>query len=62
MGWEFAACWVEESEPPWQWMWRRIADDSGAVIAESASFATLERCIVDAKAHEFDEEDCGPVD
>ena len=62
MGWEFAACWVEEGDAPWQWMWRRIADDSGAVIAESAHFANLAHCIADAKAHGFDEEDCGPID
>jgi hypothetical protein len=62
MGWEFAACWVEESDAPWQWMWRRIADDSGAVIAQSGHFATLEQCIEDAKDHGFDEENCGPVD
>ena len=31
MGWEFAALWVDEAEAPWQWVWRRIADDSGAI-------------------------------
>jgi hypothetical protein len=62
MGWEFAACWVDESETPWQWVWRRVADDSGAVVAESERFTTLELCIADAKANGFDEESCGPLD
>ena len=61
MGWEFAACWVEEADAPWQWVWRRIADD-GAVIAESDCFSRLDHCIADAKAHGFDEEDCAPMD
>ena len=38
MGWEFAALWVDGAETPWQWVWRRIADDSGALIAESPPF------------------------
>ena len=61
MGWEFAALWVDDPDAPWQWVWRRIADDSGAVIAESAAFAHLDQCIVDARVNGFDEDDCGPV-
>ena len=61
MGWEFAALWVDEPDTPWQWVWRRVADDSGAVIAESAGFADLPACIQDAKANGFDAESCGPL-
>ena len=61
MGWEFAALWVDEAEAPWQWVWRRIADDSGAVISESAPFPHLDLCIADAKENGFDEEGCGPL-
>jgi hypothetical protein len=61
MGWEFAALWVDEADSPWQWVWRRVADDSGDIIAESARFAQLDHCIADAKANGFDEEGCGPV-
>jgi hypothetical protein len=42
MGWEFAASWVDDPDQSWQWRWRRIADDSGAVIAESPQFARLD--------------------
>ena len=56
MGWEFAACWVDDPAPSWQWLWRRVADDSGAVIAQSPSFSTLDLCIADAKANGFDED------
>ena len=58
MGWEFAALWVEEADAPWQWVWRRIADDSGEVLAESSRFAELDHCIDDAKQHGFDEGGC----
>lgn len=61
MGWEFAAFWAEEPEALWQWVWRRVADDSGAVIAESAPFSQLDDCIADAKANGFDEKGCGPI-
>lgn len=61
MGWEFAALWVDDRDTPWQWVWRRIADDSGALIAESAPFSHLDHCIEDARRNGFDEEDCGPV-
>jgi hypothetical protein len=61
MGWEFAALWVDDPDATWQWVWRRIADDSGAVIAESAGFRQLEACIEDARGHGFDESGCGPV-
>jgi len=58
MGWEFAALWLDEAETP-QWVWRRIADDSGELIAESATFAHLDGCMADAREHGFDE-DSGP--
>ena len=58
MGWEFAALWIDESDAP-QWVWRRVADDSGAVMAESERFSHLDVCMADAKEHGFDEESCG---
>lgn len=58
MGWEFAAVWLDEADAPWQWVWRRVADDSGEVIAESARFPDLAPCIEDAKLHGFDEGGC----
>lgn len=61
MGWEFAALWLEDGEAPWKWVWRRVADDSGAVISESAPFTDLDRCLEDAKANGFEEADCGPL-
>jgi hypothetical protein len=61
MGWEFAALWVDDPDAPWQWVWRRIADDSGDVIAESTAFAQLDRCLEDARQNGFDEDQCGPV-
>ena len=61
MGWEFAALWVDDADAPWQWVWRRIADDNGAVLAESHAFPQLDSCIADAKQHGFDEEGCGPL-
>lgn len=54
MGWEFAALWSDESTP-WQWVWRRVADDNGAVLEESHPFQHLEDCITDAKKHGFDD-------
>lgn len=62
MGWEFAALWADDPDATWQWVWRRIADDSGALIAESAAFGELDRCIEDARANGFDEEGCGLKD
>ena len=62
MGWEFAAVWVDDPDNSWRWMWRRVADDSGAVIAESPSFEQLEQCIEDARSQGFDPEACGPID
>jgi hypothetical protein len=62
MGWEFAASWVDQPEASWQWSWRRVADDSGAVIAESHRFPQLDLCIADAKANGFDEDGCGPIE
>jgi hypothetical protein len=61
MGWEFAALWVDDPDASWQWVWRRIADDSGEVIAESSAFPRLDRCLEDARRHGFEEDDCGPV-
>ena len=61
MGWEFAALWIDDSDAPWQWVWRRVADDSGKVMAESAAFADLSACIENAKANCFDTEECGPL-
>lgn len=61
MGWEIAALWVDEPDVQWQWVWRRVADDSGEVIAQSKPFPHLDLCIADAKRNGFDEEDCGPV-
>lgn len=58
MGWEFAARWVEEPEQAWKWAWRRVADDSGAVLEQSALFLNLEDCIDDARRHGFDEGPC----
>ena len=53
MGWEFAALWTDDATP-WQWIWRRVADDSGHVIEESAAFSELDACIEDAKKHGFE--------
>ena len=61
MGWEFVASWIDDPDVPWQWAWRRVADDSGAVIAESGPFPHLDLCVEDARQHGFDEGDCGPV-
>jgi hypothetical protein len=61
MGWEFAALWVDDADAPWQWVWRRIADDSGELIAESVRFPHLDLCLEDARLHGFDEGGCGPV-
>jgi hypothetical protein len=58
MGWEFVASWVDDPDINWHWQWRRIADDSGAVIAQSKHFAQLDRCIEDARTHGFDEDGC----
>ena len=58
MGWEFTAQWIEDSDIPWQWAWRRIADDSGAVIAESRPFPHLDLCVADAKRNGFDDDAC----
>ena len=61
MGWEFAALWVDDPDASWQWVWRRVADDSGEVIAESRPFTEMDACVEDARLHGFDEEGCGPV-
>ena len=60
MGWEFAASWVDDPDLCWQWVWRRVADDNGSVIEQSTPFGELDACILDAKAHGFDD-GCGPV-
>jgi hypothetical protein len=62
MGWEFAALWTDDPVGSWNWTWRRVADDSGAVLQQSAGFAALEDCIEDARKHGFDESGCGPTD
>jgi hypothetical protein len=54
MGWEFAALWNDDADAPWQWVWRRIADDSGQVVEESRAFANLDGCMADAKQHGFE--------
>ena len=59
MGWEFAALWMDDPDARWQWVWRRIADDSGAVIDESTGFPHLDLCVADARRHGFDEDQCG---
>jgi hypothetical protein len=56
MGWEFAAVWNDDADAPWQWIWRRIADDSGQVIEESRTFGDLEACMADAKHHGFEDD------
>jgi hypothetical protein len=61
MGWEFVALWVDDPDAPWQWVWRRTADDSGELIAESPHFAELDRCVEDARRNGFDEDSCGPA-
>ncbi len=61
MGWEFVASWIDDPDTPWRWVWRRIADDSGALIAESSPFSQLDLCVEDARLNGFDESDCGPV-
>ena len=58
MGWEFAALWVDDSELSWKWIWRRVADDDGALLAKSVEFPSLDACIVDARRNGFDDEGC----
>ena len=58
MGWEFAALWNDDATP-WQWVWRRVADDSGQVLQESGAFAELEQCIDDEKKHGFESDTSG---
>jgi hypothetical protein len=58
MGWEFTARWIEDADVPWQWVWRRVADDSGAVMATSRPFANLDACIDDARVNGFDDDAC----
>jgi hypothetical protein len=62
MGWEFAAVWAEEPTGCWTWTWRRIADDNGAVLEQSAAFVRLEDCVEDACRNGFDDSGCGPVE
>jgi hypothetical protein len=61
MGWEFAAVWVDDPDRAWRWVWRRIADDSGAILAQSEEFTGLDRCIEDAKRSGFDDGDTNPA-
>jgi hypothetical protein len=59
MGWEFAAIWVDDPDQAWKWIWRRVADDSGAVLEQSREFPHLHACIEDAKHNGFeDDDDC----
>jgi hypothetical protein len=60
MGWQFVAVWVDEPEPEWRWIWRRVTDDAGDLVEASPSFATLPECLEHARAHGFDE-DCGAI-
>jgi hypothetical protein len=62
MGWEFAALWLDESAGTWKWVWRRVADDSGDVLEESAEFERLEDCIDDARKNGFEESGCGDIE
>ena len=57
MGWEFAALWLDEPDRSWKWVWRRVADDSGATLGQSSCFADLDECVADARRHGFDD-DC----
>jgi len=58
MGWEFAAVWAEEPDSRWEWVWRRVADHSGALLEESSQFPRLADCIAHAKRYGFDDDDC----
>jgi hypothetical protein len=60
MGWQFAAVWGDDPDGRWKWVWRRIADDSGATLEQSGEFNRLDDCIEDARRHGFDE-DCGAI-
>jgi hypothetical protein len=62
MGWQFAAVWVDDPVRCWKWTWRRVADDSGAVLEQSREFVQLEDCVEDARRSGFDESGCGPVE
>ena len=62
MGWEFAAMWVDDPARSWKWTWRRVADDSGAVLQQSSEFSALDDCIEHARKHGFDGSGCGPID
>ena len=58
MAWEFAAMWADDDDHGWYWTWRRVADDSGERLEQSARFVALEDCIEDAKKHGFDDDYC----
>ena len=60
MGWEFAAVWVDESAA-WTWAWRRVADDSGALLQQSNAFTRLEECVEDARRNGFEHADHDPM-
>ena len=62
MGWAFVALWVDDPDTPWHWVWRRTADDSGVLIAESARFSELDCCVEDARQNGYDADACGPLD
>jgi len=62
MSWQFAALWVEDPDGAWKWVWRRVADDSGAVLQQSPEFDQMEDCLENARRNGFDESDCGLSD
>lgn len=62
MGWEFAALSVDDPDMPWQWVWRRVADDSGTLLEQSNPFAGLDACVDDAKRYGFDDDGAASPD
>jgi hypothetical protein len=59
MAWEFAAsCNEDLLHTSWQWRWRRTADDSALLVAESScTFTDIDECISDACIHGFEDDD-----
>ena len=54
MGWEFAGVWTDDASTTWQWIWRRIADDSGEIVEQSGPFESFEACMADARTRGFE--------
>jgi hypothetical protein len=54
--------WVDDPARCWKWTWRRVADDSGAVLEQSKDFVQLEDCLDDARRNGFEESGCGSID